>query len=34
MVRIVDGRNAYVPLGDDPVRTPEIADRLLALLRT
>ncbi len=34
MVRIVDARKAYVPLGDDPVKTPEIAERLLALLRT
>ncbi len=33
-VRIVDAKNAYVPLGDDPVKTPEIAERLLALLRT
>jgi transcription-repair coupling factor (superfamily II helicase) len=32
-VRIVDARKAYVPLGDDPVKTPEIADRLLFLLR-
>ena len=33
-VRIVDAKKAYVPLGDDPVKTPEIAQRLLALLRT
>ena len=26
-VRIVDGRKAYVPLGEDPVKTPEIAER-------
>jgi transcription-repair coupling factor (superfamily II helicase) len=32
-VRIVDARKAYVPLGDDPVKTPEIAQRLLTLLR-
>ena len=32
-VRIVDAKHAYVPLGDDPVKTPEIAQRLLALLR-
>jgi transcription-repair coupling factor (superfamily II helicase) len=34
LVRIVDAKNAYVPLGDDPVKTPEIAQRLLALLRS
>jgi transcription-repair coupling factor (superfamily II helicase) len=33
-VRIVDGRKAYVPLGDDPVKPREIADRVRALLRT
>ena len=33
-VRIVDSRKAYVPLGDDPVKPREIADRVLALLRT
>ena len=33
-VRIVDAKKAYVPLGDDPVKTPEIAQRLLSLLRT
>ena len=32
-VRIVDAKKAYVPLGDDPVKTPEIAQRLLSLLR-
>ncbi|MGO9920349.1 MAG: transcription-repair coupling factor [Isosphaeraceae bacterium] len=32
-VRIVDARKAYVPLGEDPVKTPEIAERLRALLR-
>jgi transcription-repair coupling factor (superfamily II helicase) len=32
-VRIVDAKKAYVPLGDDPVKTPEIAQRLLGLLR-
>ncbi len=32
-VRIVDAKKAYVPLGEDPVKTPEIAQRLLNLLR-
>ncbi len=32
-VRIVNARKAYVPLGEDPVKTPEIAERLRALLR-
>jgi transcription-repair coupling factor (superfamily II helicase) len=33
-VRIVDARKAYVPLGEDPVKTPEIAERIRILLRT
>jgi transcription-repair coupling factor (superfamily II helicase) len=33
-VRIVDAKKAYVPLGEDPVKTAEIAQRLLSLLRT
>ena len=33
-VRIVDARKSYVPLGEDPVKTPEIAERIRALLRT
>ncbi len=33
-VRIVDAKKAYVPLGEDPVKTPEIADRIRELLRT
>ena len=32
-VRVVDARKAYVPLGEEPVKTPEMAERLLALLR-
>jgi transcription-repair coupling factor (superfamily II helicase) len=31
-VRVVDGRKAYVPLGEDPIKTPEIAERLRTLL--
>jgi transcription-repair coupling factor (superfamily II helicase) len=34
LVRIVDAKKAYVPLGDDPLKTPEIVERLRALLRT
>jgi transcription-repair coupling factor (superfamily II helicase) len=34
LVRIVDARRAYVPLGEDPVKTPEIAERIRSLLRT
>jgi transcription-repair coupling factor (superfamily II helicase) len=33
LVRIVDGRKAYVPLGEDPIKTPEIAERLRRLLQ-
>ncbi|HZW30716.1 MAG TPA: transcription-repair coupling factor [Isosphaeraceae bacterium] len=33
-VRIVDARKAYVPLGDEPVKTPAIAEIIRALLRT
>jgi transcription-repair coupling factor (superfamily II helicase) len=33
-VRIVDGRRAYVPLGDDPVKPQEVAGCVRALLRT
>jgi transcription-repair coupling factor (superfamily II helicase) len=33
-VRVVDARKAYVPLGEDPVKTPEIAERVRELLRT
>jgi transcription-repair coupling factor (superfamily II helicase) len=33
-VRIVDARKAYVPLGEDPIPTPEIAERVRALLRS
>ena len=33
-VRVVDAKKAYVPLGDDPVKTPEIAERVRELLRT
>jgi transcription-repair coupling factor (superfamily II helicase) len=32
VVRLVDARKAYVPLGEDPVKTPEIAARVRALL--
>ncbi len=34
LVRIVDPKRAYVPLGEDPVKTPEIAERVRTLLRT
>jgi transcription-repair coupling factor (superfamily II helicase) len=34
LVRIVDAKKSYVPLGDDPVKAPEIAERVRALLRT
>ena len=34
LVRVVDAKKAYVPLGEDPVKTPEIAERVRALLRT
>ena len=34
LVRVVDAKKAYVPLGEDPVKTPEIAERMRALLRT
>ena len=34
LVRVVDAKKSYVPLGDDPVKTPEIAERVRALLRT
>jgi len=34
LVRIVDAKKSYVPLGEDPVKTPEIAQRVRALLRT
>jgi transcription-repair coupling factor (superfamily II helicase) len=34
LVRVVDARKSYVPLGEDPVKTPEIAERVRALLRT
>jgi transcription-repair coupling factor (superfamily II helicase) len=33
-VRIVDAKKSYVPLGEEPVKTPEIVERLRALLRT
>jgi transcription-repair coupling factor (superfamily II helicase) len=34
LVRIVDAKHAYVPLGEDPVKPPETAERIRALLRT
>jgi transcription-repair coupling factor (superfamily II helicase) len=34
LVRVVDTKKSYVPLGEDPVKTPEIAERVRALLRT
>jgi len=34
LVRVVDARKSYVPLGEDPVKTPEIAERVRDLLRT
>ncbi len=33
-VRIVDAKKAYVPLGEDPVKTPAIAEIIRSLLRT
>src|SRR5262249_52035381 len=33
-VRIVDAKRAYVPLGDEPVKPQEVADRVRNLLRT
>ena len=33
-IRIVDAKKSYVPLGDDPVKTPEIAQRIRSLLVT
>jgi transcription-repair coupling factor (superfamily II helicase) len=33
-IRIVDARKAYVPLGEDPVKAPEIVERLKAILAT
>jgi hypothetical protein len=30
----VDAKKSYVPLGEDPVKTPEIAERVRALLRS
>ncbi|MHB1558070.1 MAG: transcription-repair coupling factor [Isosphaeraceae bacterium] len=33
-VRIVDNRRAYVPLGDDPLKPTEIAERVRNLLKT
>jgi transcription-repair coupling factor (superfamily II helicase) len=34
LVRIVDAKKSYVPLGEDPVKTSEIAERIRALLKT
>jgi transcription-repair coupling factor (superfamily II helicase) len=34
LVRVVDARKSYVPLGEDPVPTSEIAARVRALLQT
>jgi transcription-repair coupling factor (superfamily II helicase) len=34
LVRVVDAKKSYVPLGDDPIKTSEIAERIRALLRT
>ena len=34
LVRVVDAKKAYVPLGEDPVKTPEIAERVRTLLRS
>jgi transcription-repair coupling factor (superfamily II helicase) len=34
LVRVVDAKKAYVPLGEDPIKTPEIAERVRALLKT
>ena len=33
-IRIVDAKKAYVPLGEDPLKTPEIAEVVRSLLRT
>jgi transcription-repair coupling factor (superfamily II helicase) len=33
-VRIVDAKKSYVPLGDDPLKTPAIAEVIRSLLRT
>jgi transcription-repair coupling factor (superfamily II helicase) len=33
-IRIVDAKKTYVPLGDDPVKTPAIAELIRSLLRT
>jgi transcription-repair coupling factor (superfamily II helicase) len=33
-VRVVDAKKSYVPLGEDPVKTPEIAERVRVLLRS
>jgi transcription-repair coupling factor (superfamily II helicase) len=33
-IRIVDARKAYVPLGEDPLKTPEIVEVVRSLLRT
>ena len=33
-VRVVDSKKAYVPLGDDPLKPPAIADLIRSLLRT
>ncbi len=33
-VRVVDAKKSYVPLGEDPVKTPEIAERVRTLLRS
>ena len=33
-VRIVDPKRAYVPLGEDPLKPPEIAEIVRSLLRT
>jgi transcription-repair coupling factor (superfamily II helicase) len=34
LVRVVDAKKSYVPLGEEPVKTPEIAERIRAMLRT
>ncbi len=33
-VRIVDPKRAYVPLGEDPLKPPEVAEIVRSLLRT
>jgi transcription-repair coupling factor (superfamily II helicase) len=33
-IRVVDARRAYVPLGEDPLKPPEIAEVVRALLRS